>query len=99
MDKLKALMNFTMFAEKIEVEQGKEILIGNVKETIVKDKIITINEKRAKEIESATYKGEPLVERIKAKKEIETADIKTNNVEKAVKTTKRKKIVKAESED
>ena len=75
MDKLIALQNFQFFAEKIDVVEGKEILIGDVEKTIVtEDGTIITNEKRAADVEAATYKEKPLVERIKTEptSEVET---------------------------
>ena len=82
MDKLIALQNFQFFAEKIDVVEGKEILIGDVEKTIVtEDGTIITNEKRAADVEAATYKEKPLVERIKTESTSEVETEPTSEVE------------------
>lgn len=94
--KLKALMDFTLFEEKINVKKDTELFVDDVEKTVVdKDGNITLSLKRAEDVKAATYNKEPLVKIVKESKpkkqpEIETANIKTNKVEKAVKTRSKK---------
>lgn len=74
MEKLKALMDFSLVKEQRQVIKDEEILVCGDEEKIpAPTGEIIVNEKRAKEIENFRHEGKALVERIKVEdsKEIE----------------------------
>ena len=88
--KLKALVNFTLFEEKLEVKKDSILKVEDIEKTIVDEKgNITLSLKRAEAVKAATFKGEPLVEEIKKeipKKEIEIPEIETADVKPEMET-------------
>lgn len=80
---LKALIDFKLFEEKLDVKKGSILKVEDIEKTIVDEKgNITLSLKRAEAVKAATFKGEPLVkdEKENTKKEIEIPEMETADV-------------------
>ena len=79
MEKLKALMDFSLVKEQRQVIKDEEILVCGDEEKIpAPTGEIIVDEKRAKEIESFRHEGKALVERIKVEDKEDDNDDDTN---------------------
>lgn len=89
MEKLKALMDFSLVKEQRQVIKDEEILVCGDEEKIpAPTGEIIVDEKRAKEIENFRHEGKALVERIKVEdsKEIEEGSENVKDEEPDVKS-------------
>ena len=79
MEKLKALMDFSLVKEQRQVTKDEEILICGDEENIPAPAgEIIVDERRAKEIENFRYEGEALVERVKSEDSKESKEESEN---------------------